>query len=363
MFVYTVPRGTFSAFTQALANAYASDHACEQATIHQVCLTGIIGQTCANVPFNQVISATGLGVTDVMDWVISGNFPTGISQPEGLLGSSITLSGVPTAPGTYNFSVTATSSEGDSMTRNYSLLVAGITNSGTLPAGVAGTAYNFTLMASGITAPSFSISAGALPAGLSMDSNGNITGTHLAAGAGTTNLVFDVQDLANPSFVCASPGSITITVPPINFNLINWGTSPQLSNGVAPPQSASNVGNTCIGNLTAVPVQANNVAWTFTGTLTYTGPAVVCSITFTGSLPQTICSGFPISSLSLQIVYQPTATTILNIPNAQPGNTYTFTVPQSVNAVITIGNFVFGINQRCTPTSANINLKLLPAYN
>src|SRR5262249_38608710 len=50
------------------------------------------------------------------------------------------------------------------------------------PPATLGTPYSFTLIASGSPAPSFSLTAGALPPGLTLASNGLISGTPTAAG-------------------------------------------------------------------------------------------------------------------------------------------------------------------------------------
>ena len=54
----------------------------------------------------------------------------------------------------------------------------------TLPAGTVGTAYSQTLTATGETGPfSFSVSSGSLPPGLTLSSEGVISGTPTAAGS------------------------------------------------------------------------------------------------------------------------------------------------------------------------------------
>lgn len=72
---------------------------------------------------------------------------------------------------------------------NYPVFIA--TNS--LPAATVGTAYSATLTAGGGNGPyMWSITSGALPPGLSMDVNGNITGTPTTAG--TYNFTVQVVD-------------------------------------------------------------------------------------------------------------------------------------------------------------------------
>jgi Putative Ig domain/Matrixin/Ig-like domain from next to BRCA1 gene/FG-GAP-like repeat len=80
-----------------------------------------------------------------------------------------------------------------------------------LPNGVVGTAYVAALLATGGTLPySWSITSGALPAGLSLNaSTGAITGTPTTAT--TANFTVQVHDSANPQATATKPLSIAVT--------------------------------------------------------------------------------------------------------------------------------------------------------
>jgi hypothetical protein len=86
----------------------------------------------------------------------------------------------------------------------------GITTT-SLPGATVGTAYNQTLAASSGTAPySWSISAGALPAGLSLNATtGVISGPPTAAG--TANFTVMVTDSSSPAGTATRALSITVT--------------------------------------------------------------------------------------------------------------------------------------------------------
>ncbi len=125
--------------------------------------------------YSQALSQTGL--TGTPTWSVSaGTLPAGLS----LNTSTGLLSGTPTTSGTFSFTVQVTNGS-CSATCEYSLLVCPtITiNPATLPAATLGTAYSQALSQTGLTGtPTWSVSAGALPAGLSLNtSTGLLSGT------------------------------------------------------------------------------------------------------------------------------------------------------------------------------------------
>jgi hypothetical protein len=82
-----------------------------------------------------------------------------------------------------------------------------------LPNGQVGTAYSTSLAASGGTQPyTWSLTSGALPAGLSLSAGGVISGTPTAAVSGTS-LIFMVTDSEQPAQSQSATLSLTITAP------------------------------------------------------------------------------------------------------------------------------------------------------
>ena len=126
---------------------------------------GIVGTS-----YNQTLTATG---TTPVNWSMSsGNLPTGLS-----LSAAGVISGTPTAAGVFNFTIKATNSVGND-TKALSILVLEpptITTT-TLPSGLTGTAYSIQLSATGTTPITWTLESGNLPVGLSISTDGLISG-------------------------------------------------------------------------------------------------------------------------------------------------------------------------------------------
>lgn len=118
--------------------------------------------------------------------VSSGALPAGLT----LVGSGTgagTISGTPTAAGTFNFNITVTDATSKTGTVSYSITVAApniVVSPGSLPDGIYGTAYNQTFGASGGNGTyTYSVSSGTLPPGLTLSAAGSLTGMPTAAGS------------------------------------------------------------------------------------------------------------------------------------------------------------------------------------
>jgi lysophospholipase L1-like esterase len=94
------------------------------------------------------------------------------------------VSGTPTASGAFAFTVRAASAVGhDDRSVRLRVLRAPSIRSGAPRPGVVGSAYAFRFRAAGYPAPTFAVTAGGLPAGLSLDrATGKVTGTPTTAG-------------------------------------------------------------------------------------------------------------------------------------------------------------------------------------
>lgn len=198
---------------------------------------GVVGQ-----PFAATLSATG--GTPPLIWTVAA----GSSLPSGLaLAPSGQISGSPVTANplgtitlvTVNDSAVPPQTLTETLTTRVGTKLA-VTSPATLPAAVAGKAYTATLAATGgIGSHTWSVTAGALPAGLTLDAvAGTISGT--ASAAGTSSFTLTVQDQSNPTQ--QSSNSTTIEV------------KPQPDFALALPASLSVAGaNSVVGTITVTP--------------------------------------------------------------------------------------------------------------
>jgi len=182
--------------------------ACPTLTLNPASLpNGAVGAA-----YDQTITLNGTTVPSENAVTVSaGALPPGLrldsNDHDGL------LRGTPTAPGTYRFTITITHYlSGCPASRSYTLTItppcSTITvNPATLPNGTQGTAYSQTITATGGAAPySYSVTAGALPAGLSLSNAGALTGTPTAIGA------FNFTVRATGANGCQGTRAYTLTI-------------------------------------------------------------------------------------------------------------------------------------------------------
>jgi hypothetical protein len=165
-----------------------------------------------DVPYSATLQAGG--GTPGYTWAItSGSLPAGLT----LDGATGAISGTPTALGPAPFTVEVTDAAATPATATRQL---GITvepaplviTTATLPDGSTTAAYSATLAATGGTgATTWSITAGTLPAGLTLDpATGQISGTPTETG--TFTITFQVTDSATPTAQTATR-QLTLNVP------------------------------------------------------------------------------------------------------------------------------------------------------
>ncbi len=257
--------------------------------------------------YSQTISASG-GTSSYTFAVTAGALPAGLT-----LASDGTLSGTPTAGGTFNFTVTATdSSTGTGPftgSRAYSLTVNAptITVSPTsLPDATVAISYSQTITASGGTASyTFAVTAGALPVGLTLASDGTLSGTPTAEGTFnftvtatdsstgtgpfTGSRAYSITVMANPPVVTTSGGTtswiesnnLTVTSTPVAIDggiTITDPESPTLSTGTVSItggfQSSEDVLAFTNDGSTMGDIAASYIAGTGVLTLTSSGATV-----------------------------------------------------------------------------------------
>jgi hypothetical protein len=164
--------------------------------------------------YSAKLAATG-GKSPYTWSITAGALPTGLKlHPNGL------INGTPTAVGTADFTVTVTDSETPAATAsaNESITVNVVplaVTTAVLPTAPGGASYSATLTATGGIKPyTWSITAGALPAGLKLHpATGVISGTSSAVG--TADFTVTVTDSEAPAATASADESITVDVAPL----------------------------------------------------------------------------------------------------------------------------------------------------
>jgi len=301
------------------------------------------------VAYNVQISVTG-GVAPYTYTVTSGSLPGGMS----LNTSTGILSGTPSSLGTFNFDVTVKDSNLCTGVKSYTLkiLCGTITISPTgLPAGKVGTPYSQTLIATGGIAPyTFSLKSGStLPAGLSLNPAGDITGTPTTAG--TTNFIIRVDD-ANACFV-EKQYSLVISPATCPAITLSPATLPNGNVNVAYNQTITATGGTA-------PYQFTVTTGSLPPGLTLTAGGVLSGIpTTTGTFNFTIqatdsvyCTG----SKAYSVVINQACPTITiapdKLPPAKVGTAYSQTITATGSTATPI---TFALTSGSLPPGLTLN--------
>ena len=228
--------------------------------------TGTVGTA-----YNFTVTATG---TPSPTFTAPG-LPTGVTiSPAGV------ISGTPTTAGTFPGTITASNGVGSDATQNFTIVISlapvapTITSAPPPATGTVGTAYNFTVTATGTPAPTFT--APGLPTGLTISSAGVISGTPTTAGTfpGTITASNGVNPDATQAFsivISLAPVAPTITSQPApatgtvgtayNFTVTATGTP-------APTFTAPGLPTGLTISSAGVISGTPTTAGTFTGTIT-----------------------------------------------------------------------------------------------
>lgn len=152
-------------------------------------VTDNLPDAAVNEPYSVWLKATG-GKLPYTWSIDSGDLPAGLD-----LASNGWLNGTPTEVGTFVFTVKVTDSNGDTVTKELTLVVVGplTITTDSLPAGVTGVDYEQSLEAAGGNPPyTWTIVGGALPDGLDMSPDGVISG--IPTDVGTFDFTVQVED-------------------------------------------------------------------------------------------------------------------------------------------------------------------------
>jgi hypothetical protein len=191
--------GSFDFTVQVTDSANTSASRSLTLTVEAPRLTIITGSPLpagtAGTAYSQTLSA--IGGTAPYTWSLSSGSLPGLN-----LSAAGVLSGTPTDPGSFNFTIGVKDSAGQTGTKNFALTIAPgplrITTAAQLPDGALGEPFSQTVAAAGGTPP-YTWSATGLPDGLSIDSGtGAISGAPTAGGS--FSFTVTVTDNARASF-------------------------------------------------------------------------------------------------------------------------------------------------------------------
>ncbi|MEY2512568.1 MAG: hypothetical protein QOE26_3331, partial [Verrucomicrobiota bacterium] len=178
--------------------------------------------------------------------VTAGGLPTGLTMDTAGI-----ISGTPSANGNFTGTVTATNSVGTA-TQNFNITVSeppAFTNGPPPSSAINGAAYNFSYTASGSPAPTFSVTAGGLPTGLTLSAAGVISGTPNTDGTYTGT-------------VTASNGVSPVATQPFSITVGAAGPTPTpTATATATPTATATATPTATPTATCAPAPPNMLAW------------------------------------------------------------------------------------------------------
>ena len=292
--------------------------------------------------YSQVVSATG-GIGTYTFSRSAGTLPAGLL----LNATTGAITGTPTTAGTRNFTIRATASGGGTGTRAYTVTISAaiVVNPASLPGGTAGAAYSQSVTATGGTGTkTFSISSGALPAGLTLSTSGLVSGTPVSGATSTFTIrATDVNGASGSRAYTLTIAPALITVSPASL--------PGGTTGTAYLQTVSASGGT--GSFTfsvsagALPagLTLNPSSGVLSGTPTTAGPS---SFTIRAT-----DSGGSSGTRAYSIVIAAPAIAIS--PATLPGATVGVAYSQTVSASGGTGGFSYSLSAGALPAGLALN--------
>ncbi|HEX4858463.1 MAG TPA: putative Ig domain-containing protein, partial [Usitatibacteraceae bacterium] len=208
-------------------------------------------QLIATLDFSPQATATATSYVISLD----GGFSSAVVDADGTCGG-----GLPTTSSPLAASFT------------FNLALAPTITSAAPAAGVVNTAYTHTFTATGSPAPTFSVTAGALPAGLTLAANGTLSGTPTASGP--FNFTVTAQNGVAPNATQAVTLTINAAAQTITFNQpgggagVAFSASPFASGATASSGLAVTLTSTTPAVCTITPANSLNITFVTAGTCT-----------------------------------------------------------------------------------------------
>lgn len=182
----------------------AYSEACRQAQFHLLCVNSPTSPTCADQPYVSALTASGAYSGTGGAWsFVSGTLPDGLTFAGGTAPTTI-ISGTPTVPGVYTFTVRYSLTNGDFIQKDTGIRVLEITTT-SLP-DADGSPYSETLTEVGGEITSWGIVSGSLPPGITLTGD-TISGTATTDGV----YPFTIGLYDGGALVCTKDLSITVS--------------------------------------------------------------------------------------------------------------------------------------------------------
>jgi hypothetical protein len=338
--------GTFD-FTFAVTDVWGNELS-EQATLNvspALSITNLsplpVGEV--GVPYSDTFVATG-GTGGSAFLLYQSTLPPGLTLSYGGL-----LSGIPTAFGSYSFTVQVVDSSEDIVSGVYTLVILPpplITNASPLPAGQVGVSYSDTFTATGGSGGyTFSIlRINSLPFGLTLTPAGLLSGTPTTFG--TSVFTVQVADSAGITSVrtftlVIIPPTLVLTTPALGSANVGTALNIQFTaTGGVPPYTFAESG--------ALPPGTRfSAAGALTGTPTTVGTYQFV-VTVTDS-----ASAYASRTYSILILYPPLAiTTYPALPSGASGSPYSTAIAATGGA----GTYAFSVTRGAVPPGLTLSL-------
>jgi hypothetical protein len=303
--------------------------------------SGVVG-----LPYSSSIQAVN-GTSPYTFAITAGTLPAGLT-----LAANGAISGTPTAAGNSTFQVQVTDSsnpvEKSLQSLGISIVAPVVIGGGALPAGAVGSAYSSTVQATGGTPPYvYTITSGALPAGLTLLSSGIISGTPTTAGIASFSI--QATDSASTSQRASAAFTLAIQPPPLvvttttlpNAQLNTaYATSLQANGGTQPYTFSLKSGALPLG-LTLSPSGTIAGTPTNSGTSTFT-----VAVKDASSTPQTVSI-----NLSITVSSSPLSVHVVSLATPVLGSSYNQTIVVSGGTA----PYAFVISSGSLPTGLTIS--------